>query len=92
MGCTPTFDADGRLILKREQAISQAFIDELRDFKHETGRNRTRTHHKVASIPAIFVDKFKRDGFDVFREKPKAVLAYLRAQGLEAFITTERSL
>lgn len=92
LSCKPIFDADGQLILRREQSISQAFIDELKDFRQETSGRALGNHHKVASIPTIFVEKFKRDGFDVFREKPRDVLKYLRAKGLDAFITTDRSL
>ena len=45
---------------------------------------------RVASIPAVVYDQWKREGFDALKEPPKAILKRLKQQNLDAFITTNK--
>lgn len=85
-------DVDG-FILKNVQEIPQEYLDELCDYrKAQTKMSRTREYHRVAAIPTIFVVKWLQEGFDVFREPVKAVVRRLKQEGLDAFLTTEKSV
>jgi hypothetical protein len=46
----------------------------------------------VASIPAALVDKWYRDGYDVFQEPIKKTVAKLKNENLEYFLATEKAI
>ena len=47
---------------------------------------------RVATIPAIFVEKWLREGFNVYREPLKEIVKKLHREGLTDFLATERSV
>lgn len=85
---------DGKITRKHSQIITDAFIDDLRD-------SRVNSHNKfqregetmrVASIPVVIHEKWLREGFDLFKEPHKKVIAKLKAENLDAFIATDKRL
>lgn len=80
------------LLATHQEHIPQAYIDELADYRNRQSAQRCRNYHRVASIPSIFVAQFAKEGFDVYKETPSAVISYLKRKGLEAFITTDKSV
>lgn len=85
----------GERTIARHQHIPQAFLDgckEERDFgfaKGDLPDNMT-----VARVPVVVVEKWLREGFDIFAAEndDRAIVRRLRAQGLDQFITTNRKV
>jgi len=76
--------------MRSGQVIPMAFTDEIKSYRDEVSAGSCPNYHKVASIPAIFVTKFMKEGFNVYKESPRAVIAYLKRHGLEDFIATNK--
>lgn len=83
-------NTDG-LFVKKDQYISDEFLTANRDARFES-KERAREYHRFASIPVVVVEQWLKEGFDVYKESPKAILKRLREQNLEAFITSNKSL
>lgn len=79
-----------KLIIKHSQEIPQDFLDKLADSRLESSSRRMGDWHRFASIPTAVVEKWQREGFDVFKETPKAVIRKLQSEDLGAFITTTK--
>lgn len=47
---------------------------------------------RCASIPTAVVEKWMREGFDVFTAPAREIIARLRRENLEAFITTNKRI
>lgn len=83
-------NVDG-LFVKKEQFISDEFLTANRDARFESNAP-SKEYHRFASIPVVVVEQWLKQGFDVYKESPKAILKRLRAENLEAFITSNKSL
>ena len=46
----------------------------------------------VAEVPVSVYEQWLREGFDMMKEDPKAILMRLKQQDLEAFITTKKQV
>lgn len=66
------------------QEIPDSFLQRLRDT--EDNRRPGAEYSLAASIPVIFVEKWLREGFDIYREPLKAIEARCRREGLEKFL------
>lgn len=83
----------GAFKLVSAQHIPQEFIDDLSDHrKAQSAMSRSRELHRVGSIPVIFVEKWLKEGFDIYREDARAILRRLKQEDLHDFITTEYNL
>jgi hypothetical protein len=80
---------DGHYI-KREQEIPEDFLAHLGAERDYAATHRAGEFHKVASIPVALVETWQREGFDVYHESAKAILARLRRHDLGAFITSTK--
>lgn len=83
---------DKNFTIKSEQHITSAFIDDLRDSRYASHDNREGEYMRVASIPVVVHEKWLREGFDLFKEPHKKVIAKLKAENLDAFIATNKRL
>ena len=83
-------NADG-LFIKKEQYISDEFLTANRDARFES-KAPSKEFHRFASVPVAVVEKWLKEGFDVYKESPKAIIKRLRAENLEAFLTSNKSL
>jgi len=87
-------DSDNALVIKREQHIPQSFLDRLKTERDATEVQRMGDFHRVASIPVAVVEKWMREGFNIYDKNIKAsdVLKKLRNEQLDAFITTTKRI
>jgi hypothetical protein len=76
---------DRDLVFKRFQDIPDSFLQSLKDKPAPlTGSGEMR---RVASIPEAVVNKWKREGFDVYKESAQAIVTRLANEDLGKFIT-----
>ena len=87
-------DTDNALVVKKEQAIPQSFLDRLKDSRDESANNRMGDYHRVASIPTVVVEKWMREGFNIWDKNvtAKEIVARLKLENLDAFLTTTKRI
>lgn len=86
-------NTDG-LFVKEYQDVPDSLLTNNRQLRHESVASRD-DFHQFASIPVVIVDKWLREGFDVMSNRnitAKQIIAKLNAEGLDAFITTNKRL
>lgn len=79
------------LLIRKDQEITSTFLDGLKEDRLNS-KDRAREYHKVASIPVVVVEKWLREGFDIYREDLKSIMKKLRDEDLTAFIATEKKV
>lgn len=80
------------LFVKKDQHISDEFLARNRDARFESSHNRAREYHHMASIPVVVVEKWLKEGFDIYKEPAKAIIKRLRQENLEYFLTSNKSI
>lgn len=85
------FDALTGLTIRKDQHITSEFLDGLKEDRLAS-KDRSSEFHKVASIPVVVVEKWMREGFDIYREDIKAIMKKLRDEDLTAFIATDKKV
>lgn len=87
------YNADG-LVLKKTQEIPQSLLDSIKEQRDQSSSKTEGEFMKVASIPAVIAEKWMREGFNILdpNVNGKEILKRLRAENLEAFIATEKSI
>lgn len=94
IGTTEEFhcDADG-LSLKHAQHIPSSFLSQLAESR-DASRAPAGEHHRIASIPVAVVEKWLAEGFDISQQDVTAaeIIARLKAENLDAFITTTKNV
>lgn len=94
-GVTTEFDynADG-FVLKKSQHIPQALLDSLKEQRNHSTDHKEGEFMRVASIPAVVAEKWMREGFDIFdpNVNGKEIVRRLKAENLDAFLTTDKSI
>ena len=87
-------DTDNALVVKKEQAIPQSFLDRLKESRDESANNRMGDYHRVASIPTVVVEKWMREGFNIWDKNvtAKEIVARLKLENLDAFLTTTKNI
>lgn len=78
--------------VKRTQEITDEFLNECNDNRIASQNGPMGEFHQFASIPTVIVDQWLREGFNVYEESAKAIMARLSALDLGAFITTTRHI
>ncbi len=95
VGVTTDFgeNADG-LFIQRSQNIPQQLIDDIADHRKESSGKREGNYMKVASIPTVIVEKWMSEGFNIFDQNVdiKDIVKRLKAENLDAFLTTDKSI
>lgn len=83
-------DVDNPVVVRHDQAIT----DDLLDLNKEMREAPTKEFNQVASIPVIIVEKWMREGFNIFDPNITAreIIARLLREDLSAFITTNKSI
>jgi hypothetical protein len=86
-------NADG-LYLKRSQEIPQQLLDSLKEQRNDSTSRREGEFMRVASIPAVVVEKWMREGFNILdpNVNGKEIVRRLKAENLDAFLTTDKSI
>jgi hypothetical protein len=87
-------DSDNALVIKNQQQIPQSFLDRLKTSRDATEGNRMGDFHRVASIPTVVVEKWMREGFNIWDKNVKAseIVTKLKAEHLDAFLTTTKRI
>lgn len=87
-------DSDNALVVKKEQAIPQSFLDRLKTARDDSSNNKMGDYHRVASIPTVVVEKWMREGFNIWDKNvtAKEIVARLKLENLDYFLTTTKSV
>jgi hypothetical protein len=82
----------GENYTKHTQVIPGDFLDDLKSERLASAAIRSRELHRVASVPTQVVEVWKRQGYDFMRMSAKEIVRKLQADGLDAFITTNKAI
>lgn len=82
-------DASGYAI-HRSQEIPREFTDHLRALRDASLEAPMGNHHLAASVPAAVHESWLRQGYDCTREPIRKTIQRLHAEGLDAFVATNR--
>jgi hypothetical protein len=90
---THTFkdDPDEQLIVEHSQVISDDLLAQNQELR-DASAARAGEYHKLAAIPTVIVEKWMREGFNIFEDgvQAKEIIARLKRENLDAFITTTK--
>ncbi len=78
------------VFFRHQQEIPDEFLKQLRDEKYDSLHTPAGDFHRVASVPQIVADKWAAEGFDIFTATVPEILARLRKEELDAFITSNK--
>ncbi len=86
------YDEDKGVGFVAQQDITDEYKDGLREEKSQSANRRERNFMKIGSIPVIFVNKWKREGFDIFDKNVKFadIAKRCREEGCDDFISTTK--
>lgn len=80
------------LVIHKSQAITDEYLQALKDERFESKNKPTGEYHRAASIPVILHEKWLAEGYDCTKEPIRKTLAKLKAEGLDYFVTTDKAL
>jgi len=86
---------EDRVLRKHTQEIPQSFLDGLAEQRNNSTSQREGEFMRVASIPTVVVEKWMREGFDILSDRNITgadIVKRLKAENLDAFLTTEKSI
>jgi hypothetical protein len=78
--------------IRQTQEIPDWYLRQLEDHKHESARRPEGDFMRLASIPVGIIESWMRQGFDVYREKPQAIIKRLQHEGYDKLITTAKRI
>jgi hypothetical protein len=82
----------GDKFIRVDQHISDDFLDSLKSERMWSASQKANDYHRVASVPVALYDIWIRQGLDPYRWSAKQLIAKLNADGLDAFITSNKAL
>lgn len=85
-------DVDG-LHIRKDQEITDEFLTDLKDRRFDSVGTREGEYMHVASIPVAVIEKWMREGFNILNDRNityKQIVARLKAEGLDAFLATNK--
>ena len=77
---------------KHTQNISQAFLDDLKESRNSSKDKNEGEFMKVASIPVIVVEKWMREGFNIYEASGQEIVNRLKKENLDYFMATEKRI
>ena len=83
------------LVRKHTQEIPTWHLDKLKEQRNASSQQREGEFMRVASIPTVVVEKWMREGFDILSDKNITgadIVKRLKAENLDAFLTTDKSI
>ena len=95
LGVDETYGADvGGVFKKNTQHIQQSFLDKIKEQRNSSKERLEGEFMSVATIPTIIVEKWMKEGFNILSGEHSAaeIVKRLKAENLEAFLTTEKSV
>lgn len=85
-----TENTDG-LLVEKTQELPDWWLQSLKDQRFESKNRRAGEYHKAASIPAALHELWLSQGYDCTKEPIRKTLAKLKAEGLDAFVTSDKA-
>lgn len=84
-------NVDG-LVIQKSQNIPQEYLDSLKDQRFESRHRPAGDYMRVASIPVVVIEKWMKEGFDFYNEPASKIVAKLKSEGLDGFLTTDKAV
>ena len=84
-------DADG-VFMKNTQEIPTSFLDSLAQQRNEMSGKREDDFMRVASIPVVVVEKWMREGFNIWEATGQEIVKRLKDQALDGFMATNKRI
>lgn len=79
------------LIVEKSQTITDDFLKRLSDARFESTNKRAGEMHLAASVPTSVHELWlSRDNYDCTKEPIRKTIAKLKAEGLDAFIASNK--
>jgi hypothetical protein len=79
------------LVIQKSQEIPDSFLSALKQERFDNSQHfGTNEYHRRASIPVAIVEKWLKEGFDVFQEPVAKSVARLKLENLDYFITSDK--
>lgn len=82
----------GGMGIYRAQDIPEDHMAWLQACRDESASNPMGDVATIASIPAILVVQWLNEGFDMFKASHKEIIARLKRQGFDGFMTTNKRI
>ena len=82
----------GDSAIKRSQEIPDQFFDDLAAQRLEGSETQSGEYWKVASIPAVVVEQWMREGFNIYEAPAKDIVKRLRRLGYDKLFATSKSV
>ena len=83
---------ENNFTIQHTQHIDQSFLDNLRDVRENSLAQDEAEYMSVASIPVAIHEQWLREGFDLMTEPAHAIVARLKQDNLDAFLTTKKQV
>lgn len=80
------------LVIETAQVIPDSFLKELEDNRHASHNVREREFMHVAAIPVALVDRWLKEGYNVYEEPIRKTVAKLKHENLEYFLATAKDI
>lgn len=82
----------GKLIFDHKQDIPDDFLSTLKRTKADSTDEREGEFMHVAAIPVVVHEKWLREGFDCTKAPIRETVKKLKAEGLDAFLVTNKRI
>lgn len=83
---------ENNFTIQHSQHIDQSFLDNLRETRENSLSQQEAEYMSVASIPVAVHEQWLREGFDLMTEPAHAIVARLKQENLDAFLTTKKQV
>ena len=83
---------DRNFTIKQTQHIPQSFLDTLKSQTESSLDFNENDYMTVASVPVAVHEKWLREGFDMLKEPAFKIVARLKQENLDAFLTTKKKV
>ena len=89
---TEFFNNVGEEARRHTQEIPQWHLDNLKDQRNVSTQHKEGEMMKVASIPTAVIEKWMREGFNIWEAKGSEIVRKLKNEDLDMFLTTDKRI
>lgn len=83
---------DTKFTIQQTQYIPKDFLDSLRRQRESSLDFREKDYMSVCKVPVAVHQKWMREGFNMMEEPAHAIVARLKQENLDAFLTTKKQV
>ena len=87
---TEFFNNVGEEARRHTQEIPQWHLDNLKEQRNVSSQHKEGEMMKVASIPTAVIEKWMREGFNIWEAKGSEIVRKLKNEDLDMFLTTNK--